>query len=214
MSKCRSCRRCAGCGDRRSGRDVEPIRDLTRRESLAASRSTSTSRRVSRPDLRLFARGRSRLAVSRGHEHRTARAKLERLVIRAGETPRPHPEARTADGLLARRSPDVDLRRRQDASSEIVGVGLHALVVTGSVRTFVVRGRDRVRRREPASGAHLLGQHRVKLDPIELRPRERPRLVPDRVRHDFGTKVVPNSIWDKPGCSRARSSTGSSFTRC
>ena len=37
---------------------------------------------------------------------------------------------------------------------------------------------------------HLLGQHRVKLDPVELGARERPGLVPDGVRHDRRSEVV------------------------
>ena len=32
--------------------------------------------------------------------------------------------------------------------------------------------------------------------------------------HDFGTTGVPNSIWDKPARSHARSSIASSCTRC
>ena len=49
------------------------------------------------------------------------------------------------------------------------------------------RGQGREGRR---AAEHLLGEHRVKLDPVELRARERAGLVPDRVRHRTRAEVV------------------------
>ena len=55
----------------------------------------------------------------------------------------------------------------------------------------MVRGRDGVQDGQSRRAAqHLLGQHRVKLDPIELGSRERAGLVPDRVRHHGRAEVV------------------------
>ena len=63
------------------GRDGEPIGDLLRcespgRESQHIDFASGKPARISRP----FARGRSRLAVPRGHEHRPARARLEHAL--------------------------------------------------------------------------------------------------------------------------------------
>ena len=55
----------------------------------------------------------------------------------------------------------------------------------------MVCGRDRGQHGKSRRAAkHLLGQHRVKLDAIELRPREGPGLVPDRVRDAEPPEVV------------------------
>ena len=149
--------------------------------------------------------------MPRGHEHRTARARLEHALrlepAKLGG--RVRGRERRPVGALGRQ-PHVDLRRRQDARSEIVGVGLQALVVPGPVALLVVRGRDRVQDGERRRAAqHLLGQHRVQLDAIELRPRERPGLV----QIEFGTTVVPKSCTSAARRTAVTASSSSPSTR-
>ena len=67
-------------------------------------------------------------------------------------------------------------------------------MVAGPVTFLMVRARDRVQRGQRRRAAqHLLGQHRVKLDAVELRARERAGLVPDGVGHPGGTEIVQQS---------------------
>ena len=155
----------------------EPPRRESQHVDLAAGEPARIRGRL--PD------GASRLAVPGGDEHGTARARLEHALrlepakLGGRVVGRERRAVRSLGG-----QPDVDLRRGQHARSEIVGVGAHALVVAGPVALLVVRARDRVQDGERRRAAqHLLGQHRVKLDAVELRPRERAGLVPDRVRH-------------------------------
>jgi len=94
---------------------------------------------------------------------------------------------------LARHA-DVDLRRGEDAGRPITGVRAEPPVVARPVALLVM---TRCSRRQGGEGRrateHLLGEHRVKLDAVELRPRERAGLVPDRVRHGARAEVVEES---------------------
>ena len=89
---------------------------------------------------------------------------------------------------------DVDVGGSEDARTGIDGVGSQALVVAGPVGLLVVRRRDRVQHGEGRRAAeHLLGEHRVQLDPVELRAGERTGLVPDRVRDGGRAELVYES---------------------
>ena len=78
--------------------------------------------------------------------------------------------------------PHVDVRRRQNPGAQVGGIGAQSLVVAGAVAFFVVRARDRIERCERARTAqHLIGEQRVQLHAVELRARQRTRLVPKRI---------------------------------
>lgn len=128
-------------------------------------------------------RGGFRFVVAGGGEHRVGRAQIESALrsktaqfgcgFLCGE-------GRTI-GALGSHS-HADFRRGQQADSGIAMIGVHAPVVAEAVALFVVRGRNRVECRERRRAAqHLLGQHGVQLDTIELRAGERTALVEDGV---------------------------------
>ena len=159
----------------------------------AASRRTSTSRRVSPPGCRC------RLPDGARGSPCPAATSTARLA-RGSSTPCDSSWRSSAAAYRGREGqtvgslgghPHVDLGRGEDADPRSSASACNALVIPGPVALLVVRRCDRVQdgqRRRAAQ--HLLGQHRVKFDPIELRPRQRPGLVQDRVRHDGGAEVV------------------------
>jgi len=78
---------------------------------------------------------------------------------------------------------DVDVRGGEDAGSGIDGIGSQTFVVAGTICLLVMRGRDGIQDREAGRAAeHLLGEHRVQLDAVELCARQLTGLIPDRVR--------------------------------
>ena len=176
------------------GRDDEPVGDLARREARARRGcSTSTSRRDSPPGFWAACRARapgspwpaatSTARVARGSSTPSDSSRRSSAAASSSENARPV-------GALGGQ-PDVDLGRGQHARCRIAGVGAEALVVAGAVALLVVRRGDRVQGGEGRRAAeHLLGEHRVELDAVELRPRERAGLVPDRVRHRGRAEVV------------------------
>ena len=181
--------------DRRSGRSSGPGPRAAARRPRAGSARPGFCWPLARASLRLAVARRPRAPPG-------SRAARARRLTPVGEARWPRPRARTPDGRHARwsarrrsRSPPARTRPRS------LGVGRSALVVAGPVALLVVRGRDRVERGQGRRAAqHLLGQHRVKLDAVELRPRERAGLVPDRVRYHGGAEVVHERRPAERGC--------------
>ena len=98
---------------------------------------------------------------------------------------------RAGGAAAARVMARYDVGGGQDAPPAVIADSPEAARIAGAVEPLVVLDGDRAERREGRrEGEHALAQVRMQADPLHLRRRERPPLVPDRVRDPEAAEVV------------------------